>query len=564
MTILNNSSTALSLGELNKNINKLGKALAKVSSGQRIIGASEDSASFAISEKMREQIRSLEQDIQNVQNGSSMLKTAWGGIDNIVDELRSLRELAIDAANDSNTDEDRKIIQKEFDKRKDTIDDIATWTNYNSKSLIDGKYYSPKVTHTIALGKLETRTIVVGTRMEQTRYPGGEYTDVERITIDNTVKGIVSGFSPIIGVELPDDMGTAVTIPSTIKTSYDGSVCSGVYVGSPAYTKSGNGYDKIGVKIDFSKMMDSTGKAINFSNNESVAALNDQGFTILCGRCNQFINIKFNTESAETTYGSAAGRYGSREYTIGLADFGTTQQDFIQRIFDGIANSKGKPTSSYSSSVKGDTANSIILDKSHDVRMAKDDDGNFYFLKNNDNCELCFYDKGLYQERTVVKTMPDRIVNNIVREEQEIQVQQYREIDIWSDGEPLWIQHGTKANQRIHIYLNDMRCNALGINDSTVYTKDDAIGALNKVDSALSYALEEATNVGAYLQRLDYTEANVTTQDESTQGAESTIRDADMAKEMTEYTKQNVLSQAAQSMLAQANQNMSSVLSLLQ
>ena len=116
MTIMNNSSTALSLGELNKNINKLGKALSKVSSGQRIVGASDDSASFAISEKMREQIRSLDQDIQNVQNGSSMLRTAHGGIENIVEELRSLKELAINAANDSNTDADRAVIQKDFDK----------------------------------------------------------------------------------------------------------------------------------------------------------------------------------------------------------------------------------------------------------------------------------------------------------------------------------------------------------------------------------------------------------------------------------------------------------------
>ena len=92
--------------------------MAKVSSGQRIVGASDDTATFAISEKMREQIRSLEQDIQNVQNGSSMLKTAHGGIENIVEELRTMKELAINAANDSNTDKDREIIQKEFDKNK--------------------------------------------------------------------------------------------------------------------------------------------------------------------------------------------------------------------------------------------------------------------------------------------------------------------------------------------------------------------------------------------------------------------------------------------------------------
>ena len=140
MTIMNNSSTSMTLGELNKNINKLGKSLAKLSKGQRILSAADDSSSFAISERMREQIRSLEQDVQNVQNGSSMLKTAHSGIENIVDELRSLKELAIDAANDSNTDEDRAIIQKEFDQRRATIDEIANWTNYNNKILLDGRY----------------------------------------------------------------------------------------------------------------------------------------------------------------------------------------------------------------------------------------------------------------------------------------------------------------------------------------------------------------------------------------------------------------------------------------
>ena len=132
----------MTLGELNKNTNKVGKQLTKIATGQRITGASDDSASFAISEKMRDQIRSLEQDIQNVQNGSSMLKTAHGGIENIVEELRSLKELAIDAANDSNTDADRQIMQKEFDQRRATIDEIATWTNYNGKALLDGTYYN--------------------------------------------------------------------------------------------------------------------------------------------------------------------------------------------------------------------------------------------------------------------------------------------------------------------------------------------------------------------------------------------------------------------------------------
>ena len=71
-------------------------------------------------------------------------------------------------------------------------------------------------------------------------------------------------------------------------------------------------------------------------------------------------------------------------------------------------------------------------------------------------------------------------------------------------------------------------------------------------------------DIGSYLQRFDYTGLNVTTMTENIMSAESVIRDADMAKEMTDYTKNNVLMQSAQSMLAQANQSLSQVLSLLQ
>lgn len=144
MTVMNNSAAALTLGELNKNITKLGKALTKVASGQKYNSAGDAASEYAISEKMRAHIRALEQDIQNVQNGSSMLKTASGGIDNIVDELRTLRELSLNAANDTNTDKDRATIQKEFNQRKANIDEIATETNYNGKPLLDGRWRRPE------------------------------------------------------------------------------------------------------------------------------------------------------------------------------------------------------------------------------------------------------------------------------------------------------------------------------------------------------------------------------------------------------------------------------------
>lgn len=139
MALLNFSSRG-SLGQLNKNITRMGKALAKVSSAQRINSAADSAADLAISEKMREQIRSLGQDRQNVQNGSSMMRTAEGGAQRVVETLREMKRLAIDAANDSNTDEDRKTIQKRIDQLRSTINDVAVDTQFNGKRLLTGLY----------------------------------------------------------------------------------------------------------------------------------------------------------------------------------------------------------------------------------------------------------------------------------------------------------------------------------------------------------------------------------------------------------------------------------------
>ncbi|MBR1398045.1 MAG: hypothetical protein IJ563_11025 [Selenomonadaceae bacterium] len=145
MLISHNNSATTILNQLNRNNTQLGKALEKVSSGQKINSAGDEASAYSISEKMREQIRTLGQNRQNVQNGSSMLKTAYGGVQDIINELRSLKELALNAANDSNSDDDRAIIQRDFDMKRDTIDDIATLTNYNTKKLLDGTYKRPLV-----------------------------------------------------------------------------------------------------------------------------------------------------------------------------------------------------------------------------------------------------------------------------------------------------------------------------------------------------------------------------------------------------------------------------------
>ena len=155
MKILNNSSATTTLGKLNKNTSQREKALAKVATGQKINSAQDDASTYGISEQIRVRIRALDQDRQNVQNGAAMLKTAHGGIQEIIDELRNLKELAINAANDSNSDADRAILHRDLEKKRDNIDDIAVTTNYNSKNLLDGTYSNSKLRYSSALGWLD-------------------------------------------------------------------------------------------------------------------------------------------------------------------------------------------------------------------------------------------------------------------------------------------------------------------------------------------------------------------------------------------------------------------------
>ena len=138
-----------------------------------------------------------------------------------------------------------------------------------------------------------------------------------------------------------------------------------------------------------------------------------------------------------------------------------------------------------------------------------------------------------------------------------------------SDDNAISLQVGAKANQSIKVGLTDMRAEALGLQgaDGTklnISTQTKANAAINVLDNAIQKALDQQTTIGSVESRLEYTSSNLTTASENVQASESTIRDADMAKEMTNYTKNNVLLQAAQSMLAQANQSSSNVLSLLQ
>ncbi len=428
MVVKNNMSAISTLNTLNKNSSALSKSLQKVSSGMKINGAADDASGYAISERMRVQIRGLDQANQNTQNGSSMMKVAEGAVSSTVDILKTLKEKVINAANDTNTDADRQTIQKELDQSIDQINDNANVT-YNGKYLVDGSHNSSVTATTTSMTNQSL----------------------------NTATAFASTFN-----KLTDRNGNSLNIQSSDT-------------------------------ITFSYVKEGKTTTVSVSGASKISDLINQVSTdIIAGTADSVIGKDVAGDTVFTADGQSA---------LTLKANGTGIESQISGITFSVTDTKGNVKKS---------ANALLDNFSESIRAQ--------------NGSL------------------DNSIN---------------------------LQVGTKSNQAIKVGLTDMRAEALGLqaqNGTTlnISTKEYANAAINVLDNAVQKALDQQTTIGAVQSRLEYTSSNLTTASENVQASESTIRDADMAKEMTNYTKNNVLMQAAQAMLSQANQSSSSVLSLLQ
>ena len=192
MVVKNNMSAIKTLNTLNKNSSALSKSLQKVSSGMKINSAADDASGYAISERMRVQIRSLDQANQNTQNGNSMMKVAEGAVSSTVDILKTLKEKAINAANDSNTDADRQTIQKELDQSIDQINDNANVT-FNGKYLVDGSKNSQgNATYTTLTNQSLSTDTKADTLLKNLKARNGdslEIVDTDSITVSYVQAG---------------------------------------------------------------------------------------------------------------------------------------------------------------------------------------------------------------------------------------------------------------------------------------------------------------------------------------------------------------------------------------
>ena len=438
MVVKNNMSAISTLNTLNKNSSALSKSLEKVSSGMKINGAADDASGYAISERMRVQIRGLDQANSNTQNGNAMMKVAEGAVSSTVDILKTLKEKVINAANDTNTDSDRQTIQKELDQSIDQIDDNANIT-YNGKYLVDGSHNNKTS---------QTTTALTNESLDAATAHNSALTDLKSRT------------GELLNIHETDNVTVSyVKQGKTYSTTFSvGDKTLNQVLEQTAY----NGTQSVGQMLEFNDSVTSK-IGVDGSGNTVYTADNGCAMTL--------------TSKSGGIDGQVSG------FTIS------------------ITNNKGAINKS---------ANAVLDNFSESIRAQNE-----------------------------------------------------------SEDNAMVFQVGTKANQAIKVGLTDMRSTALGLKGAdgetlNVSTQVKANAAINVLDNAIQKALDQQTTIGSVESRLSYTSSNLTTASENVQASESTIRDADMAKEMTNYTKNNVLLQAAQSMLAQANQSSSSVLSLLQ
>ena len=632
MVVKNNMTAINTLNTLNKNSSALSKSLQKVSSGMKINSAADDASGYAISERMRVQIRSLDQANQNTQNGSSMMKVAEGAVSSTVEILKTLKEKAVNAANDSNTDSDRQTIQKELDQSIDQINDNANVT-FNGKYLVDGSKNSKgNATYTVLTNQSLSEDTTGVTKLTDLKARSGdslEIVDTDKVTVsyvkagvtksvtfsakDATLKDIFKNAEDIDGNDtifasakgnasvqaalgLKDNaaVDAAATAASQAKTTAQGELNT-AQAPKDAYDAAKKANDEaVGIQgtLNTAAPENSTG-AVKTAYDAVVA------WNKVAGTASQItITDVFKTD-VKTTVTNLKGGNGldkAKTDPAYTSDAGVALKAAIDAL-DAAYTKVGDGTTGTSKALAtaegayGDTQKAAYV-----AAKAKYDTANAEYEKYNGISIISSDKVGLDAAGDMVTTASGQkgisITANvagiggqisglnisITDSQGNVKKSANAALDAFSEtiraqnesqDNAISLQIGASANQSIKVGLTDMRAEALGLQGSdgtklNISTQTKANAAINVLDNAIQKALDQQTTIGSVESRLEYTSSNLTTASENVQASESTIRDADMAKEMTNYTKNNVLLQAAQSMLAQANQSSSNVLSLLQ
>lgn len=543
MVVQHNMSAINANNKMNVNVAGLKKSTEKLSSGYQINRAGDNAAGLAISEKMRSQIRGLGQATKNAQDGISLIQTAEGGLNETHSILQRMRELAVQSANGTYTQEDRDAIQLEVDALKSEIDRISTSTEYNTMQLLDGSlagggssnnygavYGTNELVDEIGGGLITTTSSVAGMNIEFTigaSGDGGENAVWDAAGLKVTVN-LVEGKSYsdddinalIKDATVPKDGGmTAPYGEITFKSEY------GVIQGAAATTTATVAGKREIIEIDAKTLVaDKTNGGIGSSDTikltaNTYGAAGDKLDAALIGKINIATDRAAGKE--EVVIDKAFKKDAQNaEITLHLA----TGVDYSEKDIENLLKKAG-----FDYEVELTDAAALAPDG------AKNGSIRFNVASST----------GAKAPTTAGQGVGKDFVDNT--------------------GDGLTFQIGANGveDQRVTLNVDDMGAASLGVANINVSDRDSANKAIDIVDAAISKVSMQRAGLGALQNRLEYTVNNLTTTNENLTDAESTIRDTDMATEMISYTKFNILQQASQAMLAQANQQPQAVLQLL-
>ncbi len=570
------------------NVSAMKANLEKLSSGYKINRAGDDAAGLAISEKMRAQITGLETAQKNAKDGISLVQTAEGALTEVHDMLNRMVELATQSANgtyDNTTD--RAQMQKELNQLRSEINRIADSSNFNGIKLFDGSMEADSVkyevgsksdlailaTGTTAIGTAGTNTIVHedGRQAQKTKFE----VDLENISFTTTATG-----NQTVTVTIGTDTVTASVANGANGADLAKSIVGStgekeVAIGGVSYTVTNDG-SKLVFEMTDAAMDASTVKA-SFTGNFDVAVtgVGVQGGTVNLATQNItegapkagtiLANTTTNagltatdiTDGKAITIGDTTYVFASKKETldaVAAAGDGFKAVDISDLVDDNGALDNNKAGT-------GDALSEAL---SRLTVAAKDN--KMFSVGQTDDYKLTFQEREDYNGNgkggRADLTTKDGI-------QKQIQTGTFNAIKVAAKngtGKGLTLQIGDTADSfnQLKVSLQDMHTDSLGIADISIADQDSAAKAVDAIKAAINQVSDVRGTLGATQNRLDHTINNLSVMTENIQDAESTIRDTDVAAEMMAYTKNNILIQSAQAMLAQANQVPQGVLQLLQ
>lgn len=521
MVIMHNLEAMNGNRMLGINDKKKASVTEKLASGYRINRAADDAAGLAISEKMRRQIRGLSQASLNANDGISLVQLADGAMNEIHEMCQRGNELCVKAANGTLTEEDRKYIQEEIEHLEKEIDALSERTDFNEIKVLKG-------------GQTIPATVSPGNAIIKGGFPSWA-----------TVTGADGGYMSV------DDADAYITLEKFEDYSTTPPTVSEHSIKHPTS------------RIDFSALPDVSGIDPNNATDAEKAILKEfeakkkeligQGFYTTCCSCSNHYSIRF-TEGT----GSSMERSGAHYiYNIGIDDIKSAEQ-LVSAI---VTATNGNPQGHYTKLTQGVDANGnqtseLIV---YDIRSSQSDPKageNGKWINWADGHS--YYTSGFYSWGTkpgVYEGLGTFGVGVAIDGEN------FEEI---RESISLHIQIGSEAGKHLEIELPEISSLALGVDTVDVTQEEGPEHGIAVFKKAIEYVNDERSRMGAYQNRLEHTIKNLDNVVENTTAAESRIRDADMAKLMVEFSNLQVLLQAGDSMLAQANQSKQGVLNLLQ